>query len=163
MFQQQMDRQPLLGGELELRFIWDKLDNNVPPPPYVQITLRCDFILIYFGHRAAVAKTSRPPTDYDDRARGPPSRRDDAYNDSRGGRFGSRGGARERSPDYRGRRGKSLSDPKFSMTLTVYQDPTKLAMVDLLADHLRVDIMMLLQLLPRSLRIALNKLFVCSR
>ena len=46
LFQQQMDRQPLLGGELELRFIWDKLDNNVPPPPYVQIALRHDFILI---------------------------------------------------------------------------------------------------------------------
>ncbi|AAW45857.1 hypothetical protein CNBJ1460 [Cryptococcus deneoformans B-3501A] len=87
LFQQQMDRQPLLGGELELRFIWDKLDNNVPPPP------------------AAVAKASRPSTDYDDRARGPPPRRDDAYNDSRGGRFGPRGGARERSPDYRDRRG----------------------------------------------------------
>lgn len=36
LFQQQMDRQPLLGGELELRFIWDKLDSSVPPPPYVQ-------------------------------------------------------------------------------------------------------------------------------
>ncbi|KGB79775.2 hypothetical protein CNBG_5613 [Cryptococcus deuterogattii R265] len=87
LFQQQMDRQPLLGGELELRFIWDKLDSSVPPPP------------------AAVAKASRPPSDYDDRARGPPARRDDAYNNSQGGRFGSRGGPRERSPDYRGRRG----------------------------------------------------------
>lgn len=50
-----------------------------------------------------------------------------------------------------------------SVTLTVYQDRMKLAMVDLLVDHLRVDIMMPLLRLPQSLRIALNKLFACSR
>lgn len=49
------------------------------------------------------------------------------------------------------------------MTLTVYKGHTKPAMADVLADHLPVDIMMLRQLVPQSLRIALNKLFVCSR
>ncbi|ODN79511.1 hypothetical protein L202_03477 [Cryptococcus amylolentus CBS 6039] len=33
LLQQQMNRQVFMGIELELRHIWDKVGNNVPPPP----------------------------------------------------------------------------------------------------------------------------------
>ncbi|WVQ75875.1 hypothetical protein IAR50_005509 [Cryptococcus sp. DSM 104548] len=77
LLQQQMDRQTFMGVELELRFIWDKVGSNVPPPPVTE-------------------RISRAPQGYDRHERGP---RRDSYPDPR-----SRNYARERSPDYQDRR-----------------------------------------------------------
>ncbi|WVO16675.1 hypothetical protein L204_104355 [Cryptococcus depauperatus] len=83
LFVKNLDRQPFMGGGLELRYMWDRVDSSLPPP--------------------ASDRYDWPPA-YDDPSKEPP-RNPPGYGDNRNERFESRGGTRDRSPDYRDRRG----------------------------------------------------------